>query len=303
MSSPVVLCVDPDPSDREATVEGLSSTADRFDLSIQAVDTVEAAQRVLDESAVDCLITEYDLEDGSGIDLIRTVRNRRPDTGCILYTDRIPAEIDTAGAELTITEFLQKDTPRALDRLAELVETIISENTQTSYPVPQDEQRRRSALRSYDLESERLEAALKRITDVAAAGIDTPLASVNIIEEHSQEFLVCHGVDDHWESIDREHAVCTFTIMEDSGVMAVEDLAADPRFANDTELQGFQFRSYLGATLRTPAGLAIGSLCVYDEEPRRFSDDEQAFLRSLADVTMDLIEAFNRATVSEENDE
>jgi GAF domain-containing protein len=146
-------------------------------------------------------------------------------------------------------------------------------------------------LRSYDLESEAVVASVERITDLAAAHFGADQASVNIIGEHSQEFLACHGAAAEWETTDREDSICTFTILEDGGVMAVPDVTEDPRFESRSEtLIGMGIRAYLGANLTTSDGLTIGSLCVYDDEPRAFSAEEESYLRDLAAVAMELIE-------------
>jgi GAF domain-containing protein len=91
--------------------------------------------------------------------------------------------------------------------------------------------------------------------------------------------------------MDREDSICTFTILEDAGSMAVPDVTEDPRFESRSEaLLGLGIRAYLGAKLTTSAGLTIGSLCVYDDEPRAFTGEDEAYLRDLADVAIELIE-------------
>ena len=141
------------------------------------------------------------------------------------------------------------------------------------------------------LDSDGLVSSLERITDVAAAYFDADQASVNIFGEHSQDFLACYGDAAEWEAMDREDSICTFTILEDTGVMTVEDVTTDPRFESRSEtLLEMGIHAYIGANLVTPAGLAIGSLCVYDDEPRSFSAADEAYLRDLAAVAMELIE-------------
>jgi len=133
--------------------------------------------------------------------------------------------------------------------------------------------------------------SLDRITDLAAAHFDVEQASINLITEYSQEFLACYGEAEDWETMDREDSICTFTILEESGVMAVEDVTEDPRFQSRADsLIELGIRSYMGANLITSNGLVIGPLCVYDDEPRSFSPAEKAYLRDLAAVAMDLIE-------------
>jgi CheY-like chemotaxis protein len=301
-----ILCVDPDDSARGETVDALRAEFDAPGPSIEIVTagTVAEADAALttDTAAV---VTEYTLPDGTGFDVIRAARDTCPDAGCVLYTDTDPDTIDTDELRGAITEYVGKGSVFGADRLTQLIRTTVETRSQSSYPVPQTETERLAALRSYGLDSEGdgldsegdgldsegLVSSLERITDVAAAYFDADQASVNIIGEHSQDFLACYGDAKEWETMDREDSICTFTILEDAGVMTVEDVTADPRFESRSEtLLEMGIHAYIGANLVTPAGLAIGSLCVYDDEPRSFSPADEAYLRDLAAVAMELIE-------------
>jgi CheY-like chemotaxis protein len=292
-----ILCVDPDEGVRADTVETLRADLSDLDPVIETATTVGDAEATLtgDTTAV---ITEYALPDGSGFDVIKTARETCPDAGCILYTDTDPDTIDTTDLRGAVTEYVGKGSVFGADRLAQLVRTTIERRVQSTYPVPQDEPERLAALRTYDLDDPELVPSLDRITDLAATHFGVHTASINIITEHSQEFLACYGDAEDWESVDREDSICTFTILEDAGVMTVENVAEDPRFESRSEgLVDMGIRAYMGANLATPAGLVIGSLCVYDDQPRSFSPEDEAYLRKLAAAAMDLIEFHSRIDV------
>ena len=287
-----ILCVDPDDRTRGETADALRAAFEAPGPSIDIVTagTVAEANAALtpDTAAV---ITEYTLPDGTGFDVITAARDTCPDAGCVLYTDTDPDTIDTDELRGSITEYVGKGLAFGADRLTQLIQTTVETRSQTTYPVPQTETERLAALRSYDLDNEELVSSLERITDVAAAYFDADRASVNIIGEHSQDFLACYGDATEWEATDREDSICTFTILEDSGVMTVEDVTADPRFESRSDtLVEMGIHAYIGANLVTPAGLAIGSLCVYGDEPRSFSPADEAYLRDLAAVAIELIE-------------
>ena len=308
-----ILCVDPDDDARTETVDALRAEFEAPGPSIEIVTagTVAEADAALttDTAAV---VTEYTLPDGTGFDVITAARDTCPDAGCVLYTDVDPDTIATDELRGAITEYVGKGSAFGAERLTGLVRTTVETKPQTTYPVPQTEAERLAALRSYDLDSEDdgldseddgrdseddgrdsegLVSSLERITDVAAAYFDADQASVNIIGEHSQDFLACYGDAEGWEAMDREDSICTFTILEDRGVMTVEDVTEDPRFESRSEtLLEMGIHAYVGANLVTPTGLAIGSLCVYDDEPRSFSPADEAYLRDLAAVAMELIE-------------
>jgi CheY-like chemotaxis protein len=287
-----ILCVDPDDDARADTVEALRAEFDglspTFEFATATTVTDAEAALTVDTAAV---ITEYTLPDGTGFDVIDAARETCPDAGCVLYTGTDPDTIDTTELRGAITEYVGKGSAFGADRLTQLVRTTVETRSQSTYPVPQTEPERLAALRSYDLKNDAVVSSLERITDLAADHFGVDQASVNIIGEHSQEFLACHGGAEEWETMDREDSICTFTILEDEGVMAVPDVTEDPRFESRSEaLLGMGIQAYLGANLTTSAGLTIGSLCVYDDEAREFSHADETYLRDLATVAMELIE-------------
>lgn len=289
-----ILCVDPDEDARGDTVDTIETELTDLATRVETAGTLAAAEDLLSRET-DAIITEYSLPDGTGLELIERAREICPDAGCILYTATDPDTIDTAELRGAITEYVGKGSVFGTERLTQLLQTTIEKGSQSSYPLPQNEDERLAALRSYDLDDPDLVTSLDRITDLAAAHFDVDRASVNIINEHSQEFLACYGDASEWEAMDREDSICTFTIIEDTDVMAVEDVTEDPRFESRSEtLIEMGIRSYMGANLVTSTGLVIGPLCIYDDEPRSFSAADEAYLKDLASVAMDIVELHSR---------
>lgn len=286
MPGPTIICVDPDESERAATLDRLRGRA--RDPTLLEAETLAGVEEPLRKRAVDCVVTEYDLPDGTGLDVADRVRESRPSAGCVLYTRTDRAAFDTEAHADAVTEYVSKDAADAADRLWNLVEFTSTFRVQTSYPLPAAEADRLAALDSYEFDSEDLRTDVERVTDLAAHGLDVPMASVNLIKEHSQEFLVCHGAD--WTPTAREKSICTYAIADEGTVTAVEDVKEDPRFAENESLDDLGIRSYLGADLTTGGGLSIGTLCAYDGEPHTFSADDREFLDRLADVTMSILD-------------
>ncbi|ACV12516.1 putative GAF sensor protein [Halorhabdus utahensis DSM 12940] len=285
-----ILCVDGDKDASEDTAETIRSQLADLDPVVETAGTLADAEALLGTDT-DVIVTEYDLSDGTGFDIVSAAEDVCPDAGVILYTDTDPGTLDTIELRGAITEYVGKDSVFGEERLADLVRTTIETRSQGSYPMPQTEAERLAALQSFDLDDEELIESLDRITDLAAAHFDVEQASINLITEYSQEFLACYGEAEDWKTMDREDSICTFTILEESGVMAVEDVTEDPRFQSRADsLIELGIRAYMGANLITSNGLVIGPLCIYDDEPRSFSPAEKAYLRDLAAVAMDLIE-------------
>lgn len=294
MSDVTVLCVAP---------EGESGARARLaaepGLSVVEGTSLAAARETVQDTDIDCLVTEYELPDGTGIDLIRYVRDRAEDTGCILFTDA-DRETVTEGVDVPlVAEYLNRGSPAAADRLAALVSVTARRRCQAAYPVPEDEADRLATLARLDLESPSLAAALDRVTELAAAHFGVDRAAVNVITESTQDVLSCEGAD--WSSIPREESICTYAIL-DEGVTVVEDTAVDARFADNETLADLDIRFYAGAPLRTEAGLSLGTLCVYDDAPRSFTDADRDYLRLLAAEAVGWFELHDRLARHEADD-
>jgi len=286
-----IVCADGDEASLTETVETLREGMDT-PIEIDAVTTVERADSALaaDTAAV---ITEHRLPDGTGTELIELARTRCPDATCLLYTATDPDAIDTDAIRSAVTEYVGKGSAFGDERLTQVLETMLSSRSQRSYPVPQNETERLAGLAAYDLDDEALTDSLDRITDLAARHFEVETASVNIITDHAQEYVSCYGSATEWESPDREDSICTFTIADDDEVLTVEDITEDPRFESRSEqFVQIGIRSYMGATLTTTTGLALGSLCIYDDEPRSYTPTDEAYLRDLAALAMNLIERY-----------
>ncbi len=112
------------------------------------------------------------------------------------------------------------------------------------------------------------EEAFDRLTNLAAEIFDAPIALVSLIDAERQWFKSRHGLD--IESTDRGIAFCDHAIRQGPhSVMVAPDATTDPRFMDNPLVTGEQHvRFYAGATLTTPSGHNLGTLCVIDTEAR-----------------------------------
>jgi CheY-like chemotaxis protein len=283
-----VLLVDPGPDDREATTGALADADD-----VRVVDAVDgfAAFDAALSSSVDCVVTEYDLPDGTGLDVARRVRERMPDTPCVLFTNASPAEIDTANGRDLVVEYHPKEMPDARASLVRLVKNVVAQRGQVAYPLPDEEDERLATLRQYDLPDFDAVTAFDRIAELARSHFGVNVAFVGLVDAHEERFVACQGAD--WETLDREDTICTHTILGDD-VLVVEDVQEDDRFRHNETLAELHIRSYAGAPLTTPSGVTIGAFCLIDDDPRSYDDGQRADLRRFADEAMEQLELRRR---------
>jgi len=282
-----VLCVD-----GQASVERIEGAigADPSLTPISATSAREATEAIESDS-IDAVVTEYDLPDEDGLDVIDRLRKEQPQTPAVLFTDTRPGDVDVTSFRETIVEYLSKDVPGAYDQLAPIVTDLIEHSAQVGYLVPDDEAERLEALRAYDVDAMPVEETFERLTDIIADHFDVEITFVGLIEQDEEQFLACHGGD--WDSLTREDTICTHSMLQED-VMVVEDILGDSRFSENDTLVTLGIRSYAGANMTTPDGQVIGQVCVIDDEPRTYSERERETLQQFAEEAMEHLELRQR---------
>lgn len=148
-------------------------------------------------------------------------------------------------------------------------------------PLPDDEEARLEELRKYAVLDTAPEAAFDDIVRLAAAICHTPTALISLIDESRQWFKARVGLDATETS--REIAFCAHAILKPDELFIVPDARQDERFTDNPLVSGDPYiRFYAGVPLVTPAGNALGTLCVIDSEPHELSESHQASLAILA---------------------
>ena len=157
-----------------------------------------------------------------------------------------------------------------------------------SWPVHPREAERQRALLDYEILDSTAEQAYDDLVELAATLFQVPTALVVFIDERRQWFKARRGYPSC--ETPREHAFCAHAILSDE-VMVVPDALDDPRFQENPLVVGPPgIRFYAGAPLRSPQGLALGTLCIIDEVPRGLDEAGQALLERLARQVMASLE-------------
>jgi excisionase family DNA binding protein len=161
-------------------------------------------------------------------------------------------------------------------------------NPDPGFPVPEEEGQRLAALAATGLVDSMPEERFERIVRLASKVTESPIALISLLTARRQWFKARVGLPA--QQTPREWAFCTHAILQD-GPFVVEDAMSDARFAdNPLVLADPHMRFYAGVALRDPSGMALGTLCVIDREPRKLRASELQALIDLAAIATSEIE-------------
>jgi GAF domain-containing protein len=127
-------------------------------------------------------------------------------------------------------------------------------------------------------------AALDRLAAAAAALLDAPLGLVTLLDETEQHMTATGGSDDRVERgsvVPASRNYCPYTVAAGTALF-VDDARREPRFVGLPACVEDGFLGYAGAPLVGPDGQHVGTLCVLDTRPRRWSPEHRRMLEQLA---------------------
>ena len=154
-------------------------------------------------------------------------------------------------------------------------ETGLSRTTTAS-----NEETRIAALHSLCLLDTPPEERFDRITRLAAQLFGVPMAAMSLVDRDRQSYKSRVGLP--FPGIPRAGSFCNYALLQDE-TFVIEDAANDPRFHHhDLVCGSAAIRFYAGHPITTFDGQKIGTLCLMDQKPRRFTDQQR---QQLGDLT------------------
>jgi diguanylate cyclase (GGDEF)-like protein/PAS domain S-box-containing protein len=134
-------------------------------------------------------------------------------------------------------------------------------------------------LRQLGLFHEAAEDEFDELVELASAICGKPLGAMTLLDESTQLLKARVGLQGSRTMPVRE-SICQYTIRS-TGLLMVEDTAADERFADNETLRSGSIRFYAGTPLLATNGCAIGALCVMDTEPSSLTEAQRRALEVL----------------------
>lgn len=165
--------------------------------------------------------------------------------------------------------------------------------------IPADEKQRLEKLKALKILDSAPEERFDRLTRMARKMFGVDISVVSLVDEGRQWFKSKAGDDNMPDESSREVSFCGHTILGDS-VFIVEDALQDERFSDNPLVTGYpNIRFYAGYPLKVNGGSALGTLCIFDRDPRCFDEDDLQLLKDLGVMAEQEIAALQLATLDE----
>lgn len=154
---------------------------------------------------------------------------------------------------------------------------------------------RLDALQALNILDTPAEERFDRMTRLAKRLFDVPMSLVSLVDAERQWFKSNIGVD--VSETPRDISFCGHAVLEDD-VFAIHDTALDPRFSDNPLVTGGPgIRFYAGCPIRGNDSNKVGTLCIMDVQPRKFTEEDASLLKDLAHMVEQEIAAVQLATM------
>ncbi|MEL6536415.1 MAG: GAF domain-containing protein [Bacteroidota bacterium] len=200
-----------------------------------------------------------------------------------IVVNRILDHLDRKAAQLVSAVFTTE-----LEAREWLQYSLYRKKTADAPPRPFNEKERVLALERYWILDTEPEEEFDGLTALVAELLQVPISLISLLDGDRQWFKSKVGLE--IKETARSVSFCQYAIMQE-GVYEVTDALDHQLFkANPLVVGSPKIRSYAGAPLKTSEGFHLGTLCVIDQKPRRYTEHERGVLKEYARVVVSLIE-------------
>ncbi|MCM2280170.1 MAG: response regulator [Oligoflexia bacterium] len=179
--------------------------------------------------------------------------------------------------------------PMSLELLLETTRKVVLEHRIPELPKPREisvseDERRIDYILRMKLDEPAPEKVLHEFVSYVAGIFQVPVALISIVTESRQYWTAMCGLPSELAAArgtERADSFCTH-IVGARAALVVQDALENPVFQNNLLVQKYGLRFYAGVPLITRFGDPVGTLCINDFKPRRFSHLDLQILGVLA---------------------
>ncbi|MDO7846982.1 GAF domain-containing protein [Hymenobacter sp. M29] len=156
--------------------------------------------------------------------------------------------------------------------------------------IPANDDARLRALDRYQLLDARSEQVLDDVVATTASLFHVSNAMLSIVEKDTVLVKAPYNLPTPIERVPRAQSICSATILQDETTVFEDVEKTGVPGVDLTLVRQMGLHFYAGHPLRTPDGHHLGTLCLLDGPPRRFTSLERTLLGRLAGMVMRLLE-------------
>ncbi len=154
---------------------------------------------------------------------------------------------------------------------------------------PLNEIQRLDSIQDYNLLDTLPEDDYDNITNLAASICEVPISLVTVLDTDRNFFKSHYGIP--FSESPRDISFCGHAILDEGEIFIVEDARKDLRFMENPIVADLQAIFYAGVRLVNKEGYPLGTLCVFDKEPRKLTNGQKKALIALGKQVVNLFEA------------
>lgn len=139
------------------------------------------------------------------------------------------------------------------------------------------------------------EASFDRYTRLASQLLNAPVSLMSLVDRERQYFKSSFGLGEPWVSqceTPLSHSFCKHVVLLREPLV-IDDARQHPLVLNNPAIVELGVVAYLGIPLSTPGGQVLGSFCVIDDAPRKWSEREVGIMQDIAAAVMTEIDLRN----------
>jgi phosphoribosyl 1,2-cyclic phosphodiesterase/CheY-like chemotaxis protein len=243
---------------------------------------IDEARELINKDRPSLVILEHDKARVDGMANCRAIRQINDhETPVVMVAAQEDPE---AGAATGVSDWLIKPFTCSYARTKIRAWVLRTECRWIRATIPDDEERRIASLRELKILDTEPEERFDRITRLAAALFNVPMAVISLVDKDRQWFKSCLGLNA--KETPRDAAFCAHVVYSREPLI-VPDAFQDVRFAdNPVVINEPRIRFYAGYPLMLDDGSCIGTLCLLDTRPRTLERPDLERLHDLADIAL-----------------
>lgn len=147
--------------------------------------------------------------------------------------------------------------------------------------------RRQQVIEDAKLRAVSNQAQLNQLCMATATALMAPAAVITVVEHEGQRWLAVYGAE--WCGVqigqmqDLDSSYCKYVVATDEPLV-ITDALKDIRVRTSAVSTLQEVRAYLGAPVHALDGTPMGSLCVFDIKPRRWTERDRVTVASFASL-------------------